>query len=284
MFSTEEIQRAYEKVHDLLITRHIIRTYSTNKQDIRDIALEDFQLSEFKTVLELGCGYGFFVEKLAGRLHENAVIIGIDLVEKNREPFLNSVSASGFKGEFIRNDASIIKSMKPSSVDMVVCSYSLYFFSHLIPFIARILKDNGIFIALTHSKHSLEEALSFLPQCMQSIGFEIPGEMMIQRLFSSFSSENGRNKLGRSFGVVEKLKFNNSLVFNLENVDDCIYYLVKKRALIYKEMVDIDNDVVVKLESLLAQRIYALAASQGKISLNKNDAVFRCSQPKRQDG
>jgi SAM-dependent methyltransferase len=284
MFSTEEIQRAYEKVHDLLITRHIIRTYSTNKQDIRDLALKDYDLSGYLTILELGCGYGFFIEKLANRLHENTVIIGIDLVEKNREPFLNSVAAAGYKGEFIRDDASIINSMKPASIDMVICSYSLYFFPGLIPSIARILKDTGLFLALTHSKRSLEEALILLPQCMKSIGFEVPEDIMIQRLFSSFSLENGRKKLGESFDMVEKIKYNNSLVFNLENIDDCIYYLVKKRALIYKEIVDIDNDIVVKLESLLAQRIYALAASKGKIKLNKNDAVFRCTRPKRLDG
>jgi ubiquinone/menaquinone biosynthesis C-methylase UbiE len=211
MYSVEEIERAYEKVHDLLLTRYIIKTYSTNKADIRDVALKDIDLSSYERVLELGCGYGFFSEKLAKRLHRNAVIIGIDLVEQNREPFLNSVATSDYRGEFIRNDASIIQTMADSSFDLIVTSYSLYFFPHLIGEIARILKDGGLFIAITHSKNSLSEALVFLPQCIQSMGFEQPGEIMIHRLFASFSAEDGREKLESSFNSVERIDFDNRL-------------------------------------------------------------------------
>ncbi|HOO70592.1 MAG TPA: class I SAM-dependent methyltransferase [Spirochaetota bacterium] len=280
MFSIEEIERTYEKVHDLLITRHIIKTYSINKSDIRDVALNALDLSGKLKILELGCGYGFFIEKLAGRIHPDAVIIGIDLVEKNREPFLNSVAASGYKGEFIRGNASLINSMTNISFDLIIASYSLYFFPDLVDDISRLLSDDGIFIVLTHSKNSLQEALNFLPQCIQAIGFDLPHELMINRLFSSFSSENGRKKLGNHFNMIEKINYNNTLVFGIENIDDCIYYLVKKRNLIYKEILDIDHEVVVKLESLLAQRIYSHVATHGNISLNKDDAVFRCMMPK----
>ncbi len=278
MFSVEEIQRAYEKVHDLMITRHIIKTYSTNESDIRDIALQNIDLTGVKRVLELGCGYGFFVEKLKGMLHKDAIIFGIDLVEKNREPFLNSVQACGYRAEFIRENARIISTMKDTTFDLIISSYSLYFFPDLIKEIAGILDTNGTFIVLTHSKNSLKEALEIMPQCLQETGHSAPREIHMQKLFMAFSAEDGGKTLKSYFNDVEKITYPNELVFSMEHIDDCIYYLVKKRSLIYKEIMDTDPEMVVNLESCLAQRLYNAAQKKGKIVLNKNDAVFRCKQ------
>ena len=49
-------------------TRCLIARYSINRRDIREIALEKLDLSSFKDILDLGCAYGFFTERLAGRL------------------------------------------------------------------------------------------------------------------------------------------------------------------------------------------------------------------------
>lgn len=279
MFSTSEIQQTYDKVYDLLVTRHIIKTYSTNKDDIRDVALRDINLTGVKRILELGCGYGFFVEKLKDLLDHDAVIFGIDLVEKNREPFLNSVASCGYRGEFICNDVRIIMEMKETDFDLIIASYSLYFFPDLIPHMARLLNKNGSCIILTHSMKSLDEALKLLPQCMKSLGFPIKGLTNIQQLFNAFSGENGYSMLKQHFSRINKIEYINTMVFSSENINDCIYYLVKKRALIYKEMAEKNPDEVIRLESCLAQRLYDLAKKKGFIKLNKNDVVFRCMQP-----
>ena len=128
LYTTKEITKTYEQVHDLLLTRYIIKNYSTNKKDIRDVAIEGMNLKNVKTVLELGCGYGFFIEKLKGLLNDSAVVIGIDMVENNREPFLHSVASIQYKGEFITGRAEIIRKMPDESFDLIITSYSLYFF------------------------------------------------------------------------------------------------------------------------------------------------------------
>lgn len=279
MFSNSEIQQAYDKVYDLLVTRHIIKTYSTNKSDIRDVALRNLDVSGVKRVLELGCGYGFFVEKLKGLLDPQAIVFGIDLVEKNREPFLNSVATCGYRGEFICNNARIIEEMHETGFDLIISSYSLYFFPDLIPHMARLLNENGSCIILTHSMKSLEEALKLLPQCMKDMGFSISGLTSIQQLFNAFSAEKGVSMLKKYFSTVKKIDYLNTLVFFSDNIDDCLYYLVKKRALIYKEIAEKSPDEVIQLESCLAQRLYDLAKKKGRIRLNKNDAVFQCMKP-----
>src|SRR5208283_926246 len=172
LYSPEDITRTYEQVHDLLLTRYIIKYYSKNKTDVRDVALEGLNLSKVRRVLELGCGYGFFIEKLKGLLHENAAIIGIDLVENNREPFLHSVASIQYKGEFITGSADIIKEMPESIFDLIIASYSLYFFPHLISDVARLLMPHGIFIVLTHSQNSLQEVIKYVVDCMRQIGIK----------------------------------------------------------------------------------------------------------------
>jgi ubiquinone/menaquinone biosynthesis C-methylase UbiE len=279
MFSTDDIKEIYNKVHDLLVTRHIIRTYSSNSYDIRDIALNDLDLSGSQRILELGCGYGFFVEKLKDRLHKDAVIIGIDLVENNRLMYLNSVATTGYRGEFIRGHAELIKNLAASGFDLIIASYSLYFFPELIKDIARILNDHGVFITITHSKHSLKEVLRYIPRCLKMSGLSIPEQIMINRLFMSFSGENGRAALNPYFKTIEKIDYKNILRFSEEHIEDCIYYIVKKRNFIFKEVLDQKPELILDIESCLANMIQEHVRKKGSITLNKNDMIFRCYNP-----
>ncbi len=277
LFSEKDIRETYREVYDLFVTRHIIKQHSSNKMDIRDVALEGLDLTSFKNILELGCGYGFFAEKLQNRLHDQALVTGLDLVENNRDPFLHSVQATGYKGKFINARAESIKEMTSNSYDLVIASYSLYFFPELAGEIARILAPEGIFIAITHSAHTLEEAIRLLPLCLSRIKISIPDEFLINRLFRAFSSENGTQLLQQHFPRVSCILYENNLYFNRETVDDCIYYIAKKKHLFYKEVVNRFPDSILDIEACLAERIYKTVKEKGFIALNKNDAVFHCT-------
>ncbi len=278
LYSPDDITKTYEQVHDLLLTRYIIKYYSTNKSDIRDAALKGLNLSKVRRVLELGCGYGFFIEKLKGMLHEKAMIIGIDLVENNREPFLHSVASIKYRGEFITGSADIIKEMPRSMFDLVITSYSLYFFPHLIGEIARLLPPQGIFIVLTHSQNSLEEVTKFVLDCIGSIGIK-SRETVINKLFSVFSRENGVGELGKYFNSVETVDFKNSMVFPYKNIDDCFFYINKKGNLMFKEVMDMMPDKLQIVQKCVEHHIMNCVKEQGIFALNKNDAVFRCFEP-----
>jgi len=133
IYSIDDITRTYRAVPDHQGTRRHIERYSENPDDIRDIALRGLDLSGVQSALDLGCGYGFFTEKLAPRLQPGAEITGIDLVDKGcRDVFLNTVSLAGASGRFIAAHADCITHMPSARFDIVYASYSLYFFPHLI--------------------------------------------------------------------------------------------------------------------------------------------------------
>lgn len=279
MYDEDEIVATYKEVCDLLITKQVIKSYSSNKNDIRDVALEGLDLHSMKRVLELGCGYGFFAEKLQKRIHDDAVIIGIDMVENNREPFIHSVASIGYRGEFIAGNASMITQMNRSSFDLIIASYSLYFFPHLIQEISRVLRPDDLFIAITHSKYTLKELTAFIVQCLDDVGVKRHDEITFNKLFESFSSEDGGDALREYFSSVERIIYPNRLIFLRQNIDDCLFYIQKKRRLIYKEALERQPQRIDEIERCVETAIRREADTRGSIEFNKDDAVFRCRAP-----
>jgi ubiquinone/menaquinone biosynthesis C-methylase UbiE len=278
-YSKEEIQKTYQQVHDLLVTKYIIKKYSTNKKDIRHLAIEGLNLSDVKYVLDLGCGYGFFIEILADRLHREASIVGIDLVENNREAYFHTVSSIGYRGDFINNDVEIINTFPQGSYDLIIASFSLYFFPHIINHIARILSPGGIFIAITHSRRSLKEIIEFVTESMQDIGITPPKSISIEQLLTLFSQENGEGLLKDHFKNIESIEYSNSMKFSVDTIDDCIYYIEKKKQLLYKEVMIKHPERVLDLEISVIKRIYEKVQRDNDIIITKDDAIFRCYNP-----
>lgn len=282
LYSRQDIRKTYELIQEHMRAKAIIREHALNRRDIREVALEGLDLSGVRRVLDLGCGYGFFTEKLQGRLHQGAHILGIDLVDReNRRVFLQTVKDIGYEGEFVRSRADIIRSMDESSFDMAIASYSLYFFPHLVGAIARVLSPEGVFIAVTHSKYSLREVTSFVPRCMERMGIVPPGEIMINRLFRAFSLEEGEEMLSPFFGRVERVIYENDLLFPLDRIGECIDYLDKKKHLIFKEVMENHPQKVGDMVSYFNDMVFAYAKEHGRIVLTKDDAVFRCFRPRR---
>ena len=123
LYTVEDIRQAYEAVRDHVETRRLISRYSINRQDIRERALEGLDLSGFADVLDLGCAYGFFTERLAGRLREGAAVTGLDLIDDaNRNLFLRTVDSMGYRGRFIAGSAELIADIVSDSIDLVVAS------------------------------------------------------------------------------------------------------------------------------------------------------------------
>ncbi len=282
LYSQKDIQNTYEIIQEHMQTKNIIREHALNRQDIREVALSSLDLSGVKRVLDLGCGYGFFTEKLQGRLADGAHILGIDLVDRqNREVFLKTVDKIGYRGEFIRSQADIIRDMDESRFDLVVASYSLYFFPHLIADIARVLSPGGVFITVTHSRHSLKEATALVPRCMEIMGLTPPQEITINRLFQSFCMENGEERLNPFFGEVDRILYKNDLLFSLDRISECIDYLDKKRHLIFKDIMESHPQKMGDMLSSFHKMVFEQAKEQGRVVLTKDDAVFRCFSSRR---
>lgn len=282
LYSQKDIQNTYETIQEHMQTRNIIREHALNQQDIREVALDSLDLSGMKRVLDLGCGYGFFTEKLRGRLADGAHILGIDLVDRqNRAVFLKTVEEIGYRGEFIRSQADVIKDMDESRFDLVIASYSLYFFPHLIGDIARVLSPGGVFITVTHSRRSLKEVTGLIPRCMEIMGLAPPREITINRLFQSFCMENGEEQLTPFFGKVDRILYKNDLLFSLDQISECIDYLDKKRHLIFKDITESHPQRMEDMLSSFHKMVFEYAKERGRVVLTKDDAVFRCFSPRR---
>jgi len=276
-YSAEDIRKSYEKISEHKRLRSIILKYSINPGDVRDTALAGLDLSRVRTVLDLGCGYGFFTEKLVGLLRDDVIITGIDLLESNRGAFLDTVASMGYRGAFIVGNSELLKRMSPCMYDLVIASYSLYFFPHLAGEIARVLRNGGMFLAVTHSRFTLREVLPFIPACMKHFHLEPPGEIAILRLFSSFSLENGAALLEPHFEKVERITFLNELLFERDDMEEFLQYLNGKEYLFMKDVWALDPENRENVKKCFYRKIhdYALQRENG-VTITKDDGIFRC--------
>jgi SAM-dependent methyltransferase len=280
LFSMEDLRLTYEEVEWHRRSREIIQKYALNQEDIREKALKGLDLSRTRRLLDLGCGYGSFLEKLVGRLDPAAHITGIDVINrKNREPFMNTLARIGCKGMFIQGSADLIRDMEAGSFDLVIASYSLYFFPHLIPEIARILRREGLFITITHSKYSLQEIMEHVPESMEKAGMIPPNDLMIHKLFQAFCLEDGGAALEEYFDEVELIPYRNSLVFPVEHFGDCAEYIKNKRHLLFKEASEACPAKLDEVSENCTRALHDRALIQGRILVNKDDGIFRCRLP-----
>ncbi len=280
LFSSEDIINAYGEVLCHRRCKDIIQGYASNSKDIRDVALEGLDLSHVKDVLDLGCGYGFFTEGLSGRLNSGAHITGNDVIEKNnRDAFMNTVNQMGYMGAFIQGHADLISDMADSSYDFIITSYSLSFFPHLIPEIARILRRSGLFIAVTHSRHSLNEVWDFVSAGIKMAGLESPDDMKIHELFKTFSLEEGGVKLTPYFEKVERFVYENSLIFPFSRISDFMEYINIKKPLFFKDVIERQPSKIDAVMAAFKMISYEHARIHGNVVINKVDGIFRCALP-----
>lgn len=279
LYSTDDIRKTYEIIHDHKFTREIIARYSRNKADVRTVALAGVNLSQCRTALDLGCGYGLFVEKLRGRLPREASITGVDVIESNRAAFLRTVEDIGYTGSFIKGPADLIRDMPAASFDLIVASYSLYFFPHLIGEIARVVKPDGLFITITHSRFSLQEITDLIPGSMAHTGINPPEKISIRALFDAFSLEDGPAQLRPYFTTIETIPYPNAMHFPLEDINACIRYLSMKRHLLFKDVADNHPGRLDDVQTHFYQSIHHAAHAAGGMTITKDDVVFRCSHP-----
>jgi SAM-dependent methyltransferase len=244
----------------------IIRARSTNTADVREFALGDLDLSGFRTVLDLGCGFGFMTEVLAGRVARDARIVGLDACPANEQPFLERVSAARRSGTFVCQRVDARLDWPDQSFDLVVASYSLYFFPEVIADVARVLAPHGLFIALTH----VEESCRDLLHAVRAWG----SQARLVPVSRHFCAETAGALLAPWFGEVERVDYANALVFEADHRDELLAYLRFKLPFVAPDWVPGQE-----LPGALQRAVCASLSREGQKVLAKNDAAFRCWSP-----
>jgi len=250
-----------------LAVARMIRRRSTHPADVRDFAFEGIDLTRVRRVLDLGCGFGFVVETIAPRLPADARWTGIDACEANRAPFLARVASAGRQGEFIAMPVEDRLPWPAASFDLVLCSYSLYFFPQVLPAVARLLAPDGILVALTHRLGSLETLFAVC-------GID-PGRALLPRLIERFPAERGRRMLGEHFTQVTKRDYANALRFTRADASDLLLYARFKLPFLIpgaSSVQDLPDDIRRAVERFLA--------GHDEVMLEKDDACFHARGPR----
>jgi SAM-dependent methyltransferase len=246
----------------------IIRRHSTNPEDVRDAALEGLDLTFARRVLDLGCGFGFMAEAVAGRCAPDAEITGVEACEGNERSFLGRVAAAGRRGRFLPRRIGERLDWPDRTFDLVVASYSLYFFPRIIPEIARVLATHGLFLAITHTEESCRDLL-------RAAGLPAFDARLLGSI-REFSAENGGSLLAPWFAEVERLDYRNALVFEPEELDDFRSYLDFKLRLIQPGPPPGGGPTRPGDGSAPP----GAAGREGAV-FSKDDAIFRCREPRR---
>lgn len=272
----DRLIESYEDPFGHETASRIIRRYSTNPVDVREYVLLGRDLSHIRRVLDLGCGFGFMAERLAPLVHPAAVIWGIDLCQSNRDEFLRRVRRHGRTTRFVAMRLGDHLPWPAHSFDLVLASYSLYFFPRLIPDIARVLDREGVFLAITHTLESQRDLLD-------KLGVRVDMSPLVG-LVALFCAENGYDMLAPWFGKVERVDYTNTIRFTLADIDDLIRYLRFKVLLPGSEFLDDRSDLSGPLAEekgpLSPGRLLELLRSRGPLEIRKDDAAFWCWDPR----
>ena len=245
----------------------IIRRRSTNQDDVREVALRGLDLAFVEDILDLGCGFGFMCDVLADRVAPNARFVGVDTWSANDAPFMSKVSANGRTGSFTCMKIGSHLPWPDQSFDLVICSYSLYFFVDVLPEVARVLRPQGLFLTITHSESSI---VGDLP----AAGFAEAAAGLLS-LIRQFSAENGLDILREWFGQVTRIDYENNLRFEAEHADELLTYLQFKLPFLVPGSSPDDN-----LPTALKRYVVRSLRETGELIIDKNDAVFRCGSPR----
>jgi len=245
----------------------LIRHHSTNRLDVRAVALVDVPVAAADRMLDLGCGFGFMAEGLAQRARPGSEIVGVDVAESNRDAFLSRVEAAGCRGRFVCREIDGGLDFLTGGFDVIAASYSLYFFPGAAGAAAARLAPGGAFVAITHREESLRHLLDVL-------GLP-PGEAPHLSVLHRCSAETGAAVLSPHFEDVELRRYPNSLAFGPGDAEALLSYVRFKLPLIVSGF-DVGSDV----PDGIVRRVLAAFRERGRVNLDKDDAVFVCRRPR----
>jgi len=277
LLDKRKVRQVFRNVQKHQHLEGLIRRFSSNKEDIRFKALNQVDLTSCRNVLELGCAFGAFTESLKGRLHPEATIRGIDIIEEYQPFFLEACRRSGYSGEFSTSGVQSIRKYPQATFDLILCSYALYFFVEMIPAIARILKQNGVFITITHDQSNMQELIHITRKTLTEHDLLSKSQLLpIEVILRQFSSENGEKLLEPFFGHVQKIDFRNDLIFQPCDIFFFIDYYQFKSPFFLAGTGIKKKNIVHKL----LNKLQDIGAECNRITMNKDDSIFICSKPR----
>lgn len=253
----------------------IILNHLSNNSDIRILALKGLDLSGSAKILDLGCGFGFFSESLGGRLSPEAKITGIDQFPEYEWFFSRSCKKAGIGSGFLSSGVKVIGEMDNHSIDLILCSYAMYFFPDAIPHIARILKPEGLFITITHEVPHMIEFITYVREILSKNGINLTIDLPYETLIGRFSDKTGPALLQPYFREIEVRNYKADLVFGNQDYEDLIKYFNFKESFFIPEAFDPEGELHRKVVAGIEEDI----KGKSGLKITKNDVIFICKNP-----
>jgi ubiquinone/menaquinone biosynthesis C-methylase UbiE len=255
----------------------VIARHLTSKNDIRDMAFDGIDLSDKHDVLDLGCGFGFFTEGLAGRNHNIAQITGIDRHPEYEWFFFLSCEKVGIHipKKFISSGSNALRKLETGSFDLVLCSYALYFFPEMIAEISRVMKKDGLLIAITHATPHMHQFSEFVRVLLSRNGLQQEKLNPYEALIGRFSDKNGFTMLSRHFDTICTKNYRAKLVFERDDFEDFAAYFNFKHSFFIPSSMDPDD----RWHNVVLGEMKARFSSGKGMEITKDDVIFICSDP-----
>lgn len=269
------LAKVYGNTQTHIEVAEIITTHLDKAVDIRKAAFQKADITKALNILDIGCGCGYFTRGLKGVVNPNAGIIGIDLHAAFEEHYLNSCRDAGIQGRFYSDGACTINRFERRSLDLILSSYSLYFFPECIRQLSNLLKEDGCFMAITHSMPHMTELTTFIKEILREEGIEFQKQLPYERLIRNFSGENGKELLSTCFSRVEKYNYKSRLLFKPNDYNSLMKYFRFKESFFLPE----NNYNKQHITQVIAARVKEELDSVGEFSISKDDCLFICAQP-----
>lgn len=267
----------FQNVDRFVWSADFIARHSSNREDIREVALQGLDLRSCSEILDIACAFGFCVPCLKDKVRAEARITGIELCSDYKQLFLKAADRAGLHGEFLAADVSALDRLPPGTFDLVLCSFALYFFPKVIPAIARVLKPDGFFIALAHAEGHLDEITRQVKEYLNSRSVLCGGgnQPCLEQMIQSFSDTNGHSLLSPWFKKVNMTLFKNSLLIRAEDFVELKKYIRFKHSFFVPKTTVPWEEVIEQVEKLLWKRIQV----ETELQISKDDAIFVCTAP-----
>jgi ubiquinone/menaquinone biosynthesis C-methylase UbiE len=275
MSEQAQIHKVFDDVQAHLRIAELIHRFSTNKNDVHRTALEGLDLKECRQILDLGCAFGSFTDRLKDRVSHEAVATGVDVIGSYEPLYLAACRRAGIHGRFFSTGTSILKAFADRSFDLILCSYALYFFPERIPEIARILHKKGTFVVITHHRQNAGEMIRLIKRILDTMGLFHERDLPLENITGRFSSENGEALLQPWFGRITAINFPNKLVFARQDIEYFLDYYRFKSPLYFTDT-GLDMEAIIPAVS---EQIRRAASERQGITISKDDCIFICALP-----
>jgi len=261
------------KTHQVICK--MIENRSTNPVDVREMALEKLKFGTIKNIMDLGCGFGFFTSSLKGKIRSDAQITGIDRIDNYRSLFLETCKSIGAEGIFYSSGAEIIKSLPSNSFDLILSSYSIYFFPELIPQIARILLPEGYLVIITHSTKHVPECIDLVKDSLIELKTPAPEKFPYEELIGRFDDADAFVKLSEHFNKVIVKEYKSSLVFQINMYEELKQYFEFKKPYYIPSNLKLTQPLFDKMMEKLKTHLTLFK----QFTITKNDKIYISFEP-----